>query len=333
VIRAFGRTAAGEIVEEATLSAHGLTARFLTWGAVLRDIRLEGCDWPLALGFDRFEDYEAHSQYFGALCGRCANRIAEGRFTLDGREHLLERAPDAEHHLHGGVAAAFSALVWRIEEAAADALTLTLVSPDGQGGYPGRLRVRAEWRVAAPATLSLSLTAQTDAPTVVNLTQHSYWNLDGDADVRGHRLTVPADRFTEADGGLIPTGRLAPVAGTPFDFRAGRMIGAEGAAPLDLNLVLADGARPVPRLAARLEGERGVAMALSTTSPGLQVYDAAWLAVAAPGLDGRRYGPQAGLCLEPQLWPDAINQPDFPSPVLRPGETWRQRTEWRFSRQ
>lgn len=333
MIRAFGRTAAGEAVEEVTLAAHGLTARFITWGAVLRDIRLGGCDWPLSLGFDRFEDYELHSQYFGALCGRCANRIANGRFTLDGREHVLERAPDAEHHLHGGVSAAFSGLLWRVEEAAPDALTLTLESADGQGGYPGRLRVRAEWRIAGPATLSLSLSAQTDAPTIVNLAQHSYWNLDGDGDVRGHRLAVAAERFTETDGGLIPTGDLASVVGTPFDFRQGRRIGAQGAAPLDLNLVMAEGPRPVPRLAARLEGERGVTMTLATTAPGLQIYDAAWLAVAAPGLDGRRYGPQAGLCLEPQLWPDAINQPGFPSPVLRPGETWRQRTEWRFERQ
>jgi aldose 1-epimerase len=330
--RVVGRTADGESVEDIRIAAGGLTAHVLTWGAVLRDLRLAACDWPLTLGFERFEDYPAHSPHFGAVCGRVANRIADGRFVLDGRACQVERGPGEAHHLHGGPTAGFGVRPWRVTAAAPDSVTLTLASPDGDGGYPGALAVSCVYRLAPPATLVVELTATADAPTVVNLAQHSYWNLDGDGDVRAHRLTIAADAITETDAALIPTGSLRPVAGTPWDFRSGRLIGAPDAVPYDVNFALADARAAAPRFAARLEGARGVSMAVWTTEPGLQLYDAAGLSVSVPGLGGRRYGPQAGVCLEAQAWPDAPNQPGFPSVVLRPGEAYRQVTELRFER-
>jgi len=330
-VRFAGRAADGAAVEAVRIAAGALTADVLSWGAVLRDLRLDGVDWPLSLGFERFEDYPDHSPHFGAVCGRVANRIGGARFTLDGRTHRLEHAAGADYQLHGGPIAGFGVRPWRVAATASDAVTLTLDSPDGDGGYPGALTATCVYRVAPPATLVVELTATADAPTVVNLAQHSYWNLDGTEDVRGHRLTIAADAITETDARLVPTGRLRPVAGTPWDFRSGRLIGAPDAVAYDANFALAEARADAPRFAARLEGARGVAMEVWTTEPGLQLYDAATMSIPVSGLEGRVYGPQAGLCLEAQAWPDAPNRPEFPSIVLRPGETYRQITELRFT--
>lgn len=318
------------MIDSVRLSAAGLTAEILTFGAALRDLRLDGVDHPLTLGLARIDDYPQHSQYFGAVCGRFANRIARGAFHLDGRRHHLERGPGQRHHLHGGPTAGFSARLWTLSRRTGDEAVFTLDSADGDGGYPGAVSAAVRYALVEPATLLVELTATSDAPTVVNLVHHPYWNLDGAADVRGHRLTIAADAVTETDVELIPTGRLAPVAGTPWDFRDRRSIGAPDAAPYDVNFALSPLAAPGLRFAARLEGARGVAMELSTDAPGMQLYDAPGMAVAVPGLDGRRYGPQAGLCLEAQGWPDAPNHPDFPSAVLRPGQVWRRVVAHRF---
>ena len=326
----FGVLPDGRAVQQVRIAAGGLSARILTWGAVVRDLRLEGAPHPLTLGYERIGDYLDHGAHFGAVAGRCANRIAHGRFTLDGAAHQLELKPGAAHHLHGGDAAQFGRRPWEIAALTPDSVTLTLRSPDGDGGYPGAVAATCVYRLAPPATLVVALSAVTDAPTLVNLAHHSYFNLDGDADVRGHRLTVAADRYTPTDEDLIPLG-VAPVDGTPFDFRAGRLVGAPDAPPYDVNLCLADARAPEPRFAARLEGARGVAMEVWTTEPGVQFFNAPRMAIPVAGLEGRRYGAQAGLCLEPQVWPDAINHSDFPSAVLRPGETYRQRSEFRFT--
>ena len=328
--RAFGALPDGRRVEEARIAAGALSAWVIGWGAVVRDLRLEGAAHPLVLGYERIGDYLAYGSHFGAIAGRCANRIAHGRFTLDGVAHQLELKPGAAHHLHGGDAAQFGRRLWSFAAQTADSVTLTLHSPDGDGGYPGAVAASCVYRIAPPATLVVELTAVTDAPTLVNLAHHSYFNLDGDADVRGHRLTVAADRYTPTDEDLIPLG-VAPVAGTPFDFRAGRLMGAPDAPPYDVNLCLSDARAPEPRFAALLEGARGVSMALWTTEPGVQLFNAPRMNIPVAGLEGRRYGAQAGLCLEPQVWPDAINHSDFPSAVLRPGETYRQRSEFRFT--
>ncbi|PKQ06409.1 MAG: galactose-1-epimerase, partial [Alphaproteobacteria bacterium HGW-Alphaproteobacteria-10] len=217
----FGAPPDGRAVEEVSIAAHGLSVKVIGWGASVRDLRLAGVEHPLVLGFENFADHLAHAPHFGAIAGRCANRIAHGRFTLDGVAHQLEVKPGAAHHLHGGAAAQFGRRPWRIAALTPDSVTLTLHSPDGDGGYPGALDATCIYRIAPPATLVVELTAVTDAPTLVNLAHHSYFNLDGGPDVRAHRLTVAADRYTPTSDDLIPLG-VAPVAGTPFDFRAGR---------------------------------------------------------------------------------------------------------------
>ncbi|MGF1658321.1 MAG: aldose epimerase family protein [Rubrimonas sp.] len=317
----------GAEIEEVALAAGGLAMRVLTFGAAIRDLRLDGVDRPLALGFADPEDYLRDAGHVGVVAGRCANRIAQGRFTLDGAERALERNHGA-HHLHGG-AQGFGRRLWRIEAATAETVALSLVSNDGEAGYPGRVRARCVYRLLRPATLRVELTAETNAPTLMNLAQHAYFALQDGPDARVCALHVAADAYTPTDAELIPTGDVAPVAGTPFDFRAARPL-ADAGAPLDVNLVLSRTRAAAPRFAARLSAPDGLAMELRTTEPGLQLYDGAHLG-RAEGVGGRALGPHAGVCLEPQCWPDAINHPGFPSPILRPRETYRQITELRFA--
>jgi aldose 1-epimerase len=330
----FGRLADGTAVHRVALAGGGLRVSVLDWGAVIQDLRIEGHPAPLVLGFDDFAHYPAHSPYFGAVAGRYANRIAQGRFPLDGRTVQVETNFLGRHLLHGG-AAGMGKRPWRIADCGADHVRLEITDPDGHAGFPGRLEIACTYRIAGAGVLAIAFEAETDAPTLCNLAAHSYFNLDdgGAGDVLGHRLTVPAERFLPVDADLIPTGEEAPVAGTAFDFRAPRTIGAMGreAAAIDHNLCLAP-ARRAPSLAARLEGASGVTLEIRTTEPGLQVYTAARLSVPVPGLGGRRYGPFAGVALEPQVWPDSPNHPGFPQAILRPGETYRQRTEYRLTR-
>jgi aldose 1-epimerase len=326
--RLFATLPDGRPVEEVVIAAGGLTAAVISWGATVRDLRLAGVGHPLTLGFETFDPYPRHGAHFGAIAGRCANRIGGARLALGGRTYALDRN-DGANHLHGGLAG-FGVRPWTVAAAGPDRVTLTLVSPDGDGGYPGRVAATCVYRVAPPATLVVELSAETDAPTIVNLAQHCYFALDGRGDARAHRLAVAADRFTPTGPDLIPTGAVAPVAGTPWDFRAARPIGLPGAPAYDGNLVLADARRAAPAFAARLTGADGVSLELWTTEPGLQLYDAGSLDCPFPGLGGRRYGPHAGVCLEAQLWPDALGRPGFPSPVLAPGARYAQVTEYRF---
>lgn len=324
----FGETAAGEPVREVRLSGHGLTVSLLTLGALLRDLRLEGVAHPLVLGLNTVADYETKSPFFGATAGRCANRIGYGRFTLDGVAHRLE-TNDGPHHLHGGGAASFGRRVWTLESAEPERAAFGLISPDGEGGYPGRLEARCVYRLLAGPTLSVEYAAVAKAPTLCNLAHHSYFNLDGRADVSAHRLQVAAEAVTPIGDDLIPTGEVALVAGTRLDLREARPV-VDGELR-DHNYALAAQRAEAPRFAARLEAG-GLSMEVWTTEPGLQVYDGFKIPAMEGGLEGRRYASRAGLCLEPQLWPDAINHRHFPSPVLRPGEIYRQTTAFRFAR-
>ena len=334
-IEPFGTTEAGETVHRIRISGDGLDARVMTWGAVVQDLRLDGHAPPLVLGFADFSDYPAHSPYFGAIAGRTANRIAEGRFTLDGRDFQLDRNFLGRHNLHGG-AKGFGKRVWTFADHGADFVTLELTSADGDMGYPGRLTARCTYRLAGGA-LSVTLEAEAEAPTLCNLAQHSYFNLDdgGAGTILHHRLRIAADSFLPVDDGMIPTGEIRPVAGTDHDFRAARPIAREAAGIqvlYDHNFCLSPARTALRPVASVCAARSGLRMDVATTEPGMQFYAGHKLSPGVAGLDGIRYAPWSGLCLEAQVWPDAPNHPGFPSMELRPGDTCRQQTDYRFVR-
>lgn len=316
-------------MREHVIRGHGLTATFLTMGAVLRDLRLEGHDAPLVLGLRDADGYPQHSSYMGATAGRFANRIGNARFEIDGREHRTDPNFLGRHTLHGG-SEGCGKLAWDVLDHEQDAIRLGIVLPDGHMGFPGTIRIEAQYTCAPGATLRVDYRATTDAPTPCNLAHHSYFALDDTGDLSSHVLTVAADRYLPVDGDLIPTGEAAPVDGTPFDFRAGRRLPGEGL--LDHNLCLSDVRQDLREVATLRSEASGVTMTIATTEPGLQIYDGAKLDPPVPGLDGRRYGAHAGVALEPQGWPDAPNNPSFPPAILRPGETYRQTSTFRFSK-
>lgn len=329
----FGTTPQGETVHRVELRGGGLRAAVLTWGAVLQDLRLDGHAPPLVLGFADFAPYPAESPYFGATVARVANRIRDGHAEIGGRHCQLDRNEHGRHHLHGGAGGA-GRRVWKLRWQEPDAVCLSILLEDGEMGYPGRLALSVTIALTAGATLALRYEAQTDSPTLCAPAHHSYFTLDDSGHILDHRLRVAARFYLPVDDELIPTGEVAPVAGTGFDFRQARPVG-EGAAlrgRLDHNFCLSRarrGLRPV----AWLDSPRsGLAMEVATTEPGLQVYDGASVAVASPGLDGRPIGAHAGLALEPQNWPDANHHASFPQAALRPGETYRQESRFRFRR-
>ena len=221
----FGRLASGEAVERITIAGGGLTAHVLTWGAVIQDLRLEGHDAPLVLGFEDLASYLEHSPYFGATPGRCANRIAGGRFSIEGTAYQLECNERGVTHLHGG-SDGTGRRNWRIAAQGADFVTLTITDPAGRAGYPGNCAIACTYRLSGGGTLSVAYEATTDAPTPANLCQHSYFILDGGADAFGHEISLTAEHYLPVDENLIPTGEVRPVAGTPF--ATGRRSAARG---------------------------------------------------------------------------------------------------------
>lgn len=339
------RLATGAEVAECRLTnTCGSEAAILTLGATLRscvvaDVRGDFDD--VVLGFDTAGEYLGGNQYFGATVGRYANRIANGRFSVGGRTYQLavNDPPNAEH----GGKEGFDRRVWRIEGtdiANGAALRLSLVSPDGDQGYPGELTVYLTYTLTNRDELRIDYTATTSAATVINLTNHSYWALAG-ADATVALLCVEADAYTPVNSCLIPTGELLPVAGTVFDFRTPQAIASRIRDGLDPQLVFARGydhnfvLRGVNgslRRAARLEDPRsGRVLELSTTEPGLQVYTGNFLSGAVVGKDRRLYRQGDGIALEPQHFPDSPNHPQFPSTVLEPGQVWTSTTVYRFS--
>jgi len=318
----FGRSADGRRVQAVTLRKGAISARILTWGAVLQGLWLEGVPHSLTLGSDRLADYEGAMRHHGSLVAPVANRFSGGRAPLDGRMLDFERNQDGRLSLHSG-AAGTHLKVWNLAEAANDGAVLTLDLPDGEGGFPGNRRVMAEFALFEPAGLRLTITAVSDRPTLFNATNHSYWNLDGTPGWAGHRLRIAAARVLANDADFCPTGDVPAVAGTAFDFREGRTI-LPGNPALDNCFALADARRPVTPVL-WLQGKSGVTMELATSEPGVQVYD---------GRGAIRPGrmPYEGLAIEAQGWPDAPNHAGFPPIRLGPGETCRQITEWRFSR-
>ena len=344
----FGVTPGGEIVERVTLrNEGGMQVHVISLGASLQGVQVpdrEGRQGHVLLGHDTLEPYLRQPHFMGACVGRYANRIGGAAFTLDGRTYSIT-ANEGANALHGGVRG-LDKVVWHIEMADAHQVVLSHVSPDGDQGFPGQLTITATYRLAPDADrLDLILEAATDAPTVVSLAPHGYFNLagaDGDRDVMDHELTLAASAYTPVDDGLIPTGEIRSVEGTPFDFRTARRIGdrvRDGrdaqiriGRGYDHNFVRDDGRTDAPTFAARVvDPSSGRVMEVLTTEPGLQFYSGNFLTGELIGRGGVAYRQGQGLCLEPQNFPDAPNQPAFPSARLNPGETWRHHTIWRFS--
>ncbi|KAB8195662.1 galactose-1-epimerase [Nonomuraea phyllanthi] len=311
----FGTLPSGETVEQVDLSSGRLRAGVLTYGAIVRSLEVSGRD--VVLGLDTLEDYQTRSRYFGAVVGRYGNRIAGGAFTLDGVEYHVP-VNNGTASLHGGVEG-FDKKVWAVEERTGQSVTLRLTSPDGDQGYPGTLTARVTYTLEDDA-LRIDYAMETDAPTVVNLTNHSYFNLkgEGEGDVRDHVVTLDAEHYLPVDEHKIPTGELAPVKGTPFDFTEPHAVGERYDGQYDHCFVLNEGGATVTA--------GGLTMEVTTTEPGVQFYSGSMLDGGATP-----YGPFGGLCLETQHFPDSPNQPSFPSTVLRPGERRTSTTTYRFT--
>ena len=342
----FGASPDGTPIELFTLrNAQGTQLSAINYGGTIVSLLVRdraGALDDVVLGFDSLSGYLAHPAYFGAIVGRYANRIRQGRFTLDGKTYRLARN-DGSHHLHGGTKG-FDKVVWKAEpfrNEQGEGLALSHTSPEGDEGYPGTLMVRVEYLLTEDDELVVDYEAVTDAPTPINLTQHSYFNLAGagNGDILSHELRIDAEWFTPVDSTLIPTGEIAPVAKTPFDFVAPRTIGARideqeeqlvHAGGYDHNFVLKGGG-PGPAHAARVvEPNSGRTLDVFTTEPGLQLFSGNFKGAPMSGKGAQAYGPRSGFCLETQHYPDSPNQPGFPSTILRPGEQYRSRTVFKF---
>lgn len=330
----FGTTPDGETVYRMRLSGGGLSAAVLSWGGILQDLRLDGHSAPLVLGFPALEPYLRHPLYMGAIVGRYANRIAGGRFDLGGKSYRIDSGGVPGHALHGGKRG-FDKRNWTIADRGPDFVTLTYFSPDGEMGFPGNLSAVCTYRLTGEGRLRTVMQATCEAETLCAFTQHSYFHLDdgGAGPALGHWLRIAADGYLPVDDGLIPTGETVPVAGTRYDFRTSRQVATDPSeAGYDLNFCLAPGRRALTHVATLKGARSGVSMQLSTTEPGLQFFDGAPVSAGLKGLDGIAYGPFSGLCLEPQVWPDSPNRPNFPSAVLKPGEGYEAVIEYRFGR-
>ncbi len=343
---AFGNAPDGTPVFVYTLSnTHGMEAKIITFGGIVISLKVpdrNGKFDDVVLGFDTPPDYVKYHSYFGALIGRYGNRIARGKFMLDGKDHQLA-TNDGPNHLHGG-RFGFDQKVWEADEAESEpgrALVLKYVSKDGEEGYPGTLAVKVRYAVTDSNELKIEYSAVTDKPTIVNLTQHSYFNLagQGNGDILGHQLNIVADRFTPVDSTLIPTGELRPVEGTPMDFRIPVAIGVRinqkdeqliRGIGYDHNWVLNKKDSTIALAASLYEPTSGRVMDVFTTEPGLQFYSGNFLDGSAIGKAAKVYNYRYGLCLETQHFPDSPNKPQFPSTVLRPGERYATTTVYHF---
>ena len=342
----FGKTTDGEPVEIYTLTnGHGLKAKVMTWGAGLVEMHVPDRDGKMAdvtLGFDKLDSYLKRHPYLGCTTGRYCNRIAKGKFTLDGQTYTLA-TNNGPNHLHGGVRG-FDQRNWK-GEIVENKVRFSYTSPDGEEGYPGTLKVAVFYALLEDNALQITYQATTDKPTVVNLTNHSYWNLKGtgEGDILDHELTIHANRFTAADDSGIPTGNLKPVADGPLDFNKPKVIGKDFAkmtgtpGGYDLNYVINEGARMSteqggPMLAAEVrEPKSGRVMQVITNEPGIQFYTGNYLDGSFIGKGGKPIVKNSGLCLETQHYPDSPNHPNFPTTVLRPGKYYQFDTHYRFT--
>ncbi|WP_439635373.1 aldose epimerase family protein [Oceanicaulis sp.] len=345
----FGVLDDGRTVESVRLTSDaGISVRLITLGAAIQSLHTPdaaGESADIVLGYDTPQEYLDKGQYFGSSVGRYANRIAQGRFELDGQTYQLD-VNDGDNHLHGG-ADGFDQRLWTIEEVydgERSGVVLSLVSPDGDGGYPGELQARVTYELTDSGELSIVYEAETSAPTIVNLTNHAYFNLAGvnsGESILDQTLVLNADRFTPVDSGLIPTGELRPVVGTPFDFTQPRRIGESVrdytneqlrlGRGYDHNWVLRDAPGALELAAVLEDPASGRRLEMHTTAPGIQFYSGNFLDGTLTGKDSVAHRQGDALCLEPQTFPNAPNEARFPSPRLNPGETYRNEIVLRFS--
>lgn len=337
----FGTAADGGEVQKYTLENRQCSVSVLSRGAALQSVVLKTPAGPLdvLLGCDTVQDYEAQDSYFGAFVGRVANRIAKGRFSLAGREYVLA-CNNGENHLHGGLDG-FDRRCFALKDHTSDSFTLALVSQAGDQGYPGEVRLEVCYQLTE-STLRLSWQAAADEATLFGPTSHAYWNLagQGSGDVLGQYLQLCAAAYTPVDGGLIPTGEVRTVAGSPFDFTAEKRIGRDIDQPddqlkagggYDHNFAV-EGPSGTLRLAARARcQETGVGFTLRSTLPGVQFYSGNAIPSGTRGKGGAVYGARSGFCLEPQYYPDAVHHEGFEKNLLLPGETQQHTIEWAFS--
>ena len=337
----------GKPVEIYTLTNKtGMEARIMTYGGTVVSLRVPdrtGKLGDVVLGYDSLADYQRSPFFFGALIGRYGNRIANGKFSLDGKQYALA-TNNGVNHLHGGLMG-FDKVVWTARpfmEKDEPHLELTYLSRDGEEGYPGNLNTKVIYSLTNKNELKIEYSATTDKPTVVNVTHHSYFNLAGagQGDILRQELTIHADRFTPTDSGSIPTGEMLSVKGTPFDFSRPTIIGSRIDQPdeqlkfgkgYDHNFVLNKKAHELSNAATVYEAGSGRLMEVYTTEPGLQFYSGNFLDASIKGKNGKDYPRRSGFCLEAQHFPDSPNEPNFPTTVLRPGEKYSQTTIYRFS--
>lgn len=338
----FGQTPDGQQVFLCTLTnPHGLRAKITNYGAILVSMETPDRNGILAditLGYDNLDLYIKKGAFFGATVGRYANRIGGAKFVLNGTEYKLA-ANNGPNHIHGGKKG-FDKVVWKIEDVSARGgnafVKLSYLSKDGEEGYPGNLGCTLTYTLTNDDKLEISYQATTDKPTIINLTNHSYWNLagQGNGDVLGHELTIYADKYTVFGEGLIPTGAIESVKGTPLDFitepkTIGSRISQVGSG-YDHNFVLNHGGRSLGPCAGVYEPTGGRVMEISTTEPGVQFYTGNFLDGSITGKAGKVYKKHYGFCLETQHYPDSPNKPNFPSVVLRPGQKFRSVTTYKF---
>lgn len=318
----WGRLPDGRTVHRITVARGGLSLTVSDFGCCITALETpdrQGRPGGVVLGYDTLADYFRDDVYMGAVVGRYANRIAGAAFPLNGRRYQLTKN-EGRNTLHGG--SGFHKRLWNAE-AWEDGVRLTYLSPDGEDGFPGNLAVSVEYSLREPGALSVGYAAESDRDTVLSLSSHSYFNLNGGGPVFGHRLRLEAPAYTPVDSENIPTGEIRPVDGTPFDFRGDRALGSF---PYDHNFALSPGGGPKVVLYAPESGRR---MTVYTDLPGLQLYTGRGLS-PRQGRDGALYGPGMSVCLETQFYPDSPNRPDFPSPVLPAGRRFESRTIFRF---
>jgi aldose 1-epimerase len=344
----FGKLPDGKDVEIYTLSnKNGVEVRIMNYGGVVVSLRTPDRKATLddiVLGFERLEDYLKENPYFGALVGRYGNRIAKGKFKLGGKQYTLA-VNNGENHLHGGLKG-FDKVLWNakpLDTAAGVGVELTYTSPDGEEGYPGTLQTKVTYTLTDQNEVKIDYFAITDKETVLNLTNHSYFNLRGagEGEIISTELMINADKFTPVDKGLIPTGELRPVKGTPFDFTKPKPIGQniydetneqmKLGGGYDHNFVLNKGAGGLTKAAEAYDSKSGRVLEVFTTEPGVQFYTSNFLDGKLYGKGNKAYNKRFAFCLETQHYPDSPNKPDFPSSVLRPGEQYQSQTVWKFS--